>query len=322
MTGVGSTFNRDDPVMVNFYSYEGVPQLEVDATGQGTMRQPVYIANTNVNTIRYAIAGAGSEDAAGNIPWDGNWDEAARRYISDPFTMFFPAFKLPSTVVGQAVQFTPGQGVVVPRQNFKVEFEGYETSKARDGYCVFSQHDALVVSSSTDNNGQDLIAEIPVQVVHTGIEMFSLAYWYGPPAFRIPVGAPANCIDSRGRPYARAIPGPPRLQANNYPSTYSDQNANTQANCKPFYQIIDYQWQARSYTTIFLERSIHESARVPREAGKSRQPREQRGEHSRAQGYALGRVPATVWLRRGEAPYSRLSRAHQPTRLHLLPQVR
>ena len=24
VTGVGSTFNRDDPVMVNFYSYEGV----------------------------------------------------------------------------------------------------------------------------------------------------------------------------------------------------------------------------------------------------------------------------------------------------------
>ena len=83
--------------------------------------------------------------------------------------------------------------------------------------------------------------------------MFSVAYWYGPPAFRIPVGG------------TRAIPGPPRLQANNYPSTYSDQNSNTQANCKPFYQIIDdltdYQYQARSYTTIFLERIASMKAR-------------------------------------------------------------
>ena len=272
-TGTASSaFNRDDPVLVNFYSYEGTPRIEYD-TGlppDGTMRQPVYIANTNVNTIRYAIAGAGSEDAAGNIPWDGNvpfyWDEAARRYISDPFTMFFPAYKLPSTVVGQAVQFTPTQGVVVPRQNFKVEFEGYETSKARDGYCVFSQHDALVVSSSTANNGQDLIAEIPVQVVHTGIEMFSLAYWYGPPAFRIPVGAPANCIDSRGRPYARAIPGPPRQQPNSFAGTYDDQDANTLVSCKPFFQILDgvtdYQYQARAYAHVFTSRINYMKSQV------------------------------------------------------------
>ena len=272
-TGTASSaFNRDDPVLVNFYSYEGTPRTEYDTSLQpdGTMRQPVYIANTNVNTIRYAIAGAGSEDAAGNIPWDGNvpfyWDEAARRYISDPFTMFFPAYKLPSTVVGQAVQFTPTQGVVVPRQNFKVEFEGYETSKARDGYCVFSQHDALVVSSSTANNGQDLIAEIPVQVVHTGIEMFSLAYWYGPPAFRIPVGAPANCIDSRGRPYARAIPGPPRQQPNFFAGTYDDQDANTLASCKPFFQILDgvtdYQYQARAYAHVFTSRINYMKSQV------------------------------------------------------------
>ena len=69
--------------------------------------------------------------------------------------------------------------------------------------------------------------------------MFSVAYWYGPPAFRIPVGG------------TRAIPGPPRQQANNYPSTYDDQDANTLASCKPFYQIIDnlvdYQYQARAY---------------------------------------------------------------------------
>ena len=82
VTGVGSTFNRDDPVMVNFYSYEGVPRRELDAAGQGTMRQPVYVANPNVNTIRYSITSAGSKDPAGVHIWDGNvpckWDEKNR----------------------------------------------------------------------------------------------------------------------------------------------------------------------------------------------------------------------------------------------------
>ena len=43
-----SSFNRDDPVYINFYSYEGVPRMEQDAAGDTTLRQPVYIANPNV----------------------------------------------------------------------------------------------------------------------------------------------------------------------------------------------------------------------------------------------------------------------------------
>ena len=257
-----TAFERDNPVMVNFYSYEGTPRLELDGALHGTMRQPVYIANPNVNTIRYAITGAGSYDAAGNDMWDGNvpffWDEEARRYVSDPFTVFFPAYKLPSTVQGQAVVFTGAAGEQKLRQNFKVEFEGYETSKARDGYCVFSEHDSLVVTKSTDTTGQDLIAKIPVQVVHAGIEMFSLAYWYGPPAFRIPVGAPASCKDAEGKAYARAIPGPPRQQPGSFAGTYNDQDTNTLAACKPFFQIlnniVDYQYQCRAYDKVFTER--------------------------------------------------------------------
>ena len=260
-----SAFNRDDPVMVNFYSYEGVPRLEQNAAGHGTMRQPVYVANPNVNTIRYAIAGPGSSDPGGVNLWDGNvpfyWDEESRRYVSDRFSMYFPAYKLPSTVQGQAVVFTGAAGAHVTRQNFKVEFDSYETSKARDGYCVFSEHDSLVVTTSTATTGQDLIAKLPVQVVHPGIEMFSLAYWYGPPAFRIPVGAPARCKDRNGRAYARAIPGPPRQQANSFAGTYDDQNTNTQASCVPFFQILDtvtsLAHQAREYSTVFTSRIAH-----------------------------------------------------------------
>ena len=78
----GSVFNRDEPVNINFYSYEGVPQLDTAVNGEGTMLHPVYVANPSDNTIRYAITGPGSEDAAGAKLWNGNvpfyWDEEAR----------------------------------------------------------------------------------------------------------------------------------------------------------------------------------------------------------------------------------------------------
>ena len=214
------------------------------------MRQPVYIANPNVNTMRYAITGPGSRDAAGTDLWDGNvpfyWDEKERTYYSKSFTMFFPAYELPSQVVNGVVQPTGGAGAAIARANFQVEFKSYETSEADDGYCVFSEHDALVVSKSTATTGQELIPKIKVQVVYAGIKMFSVAYWYGPPAFRIPVGG------------TRAIPGPPRQQANNYPSTYDDQNSNKQASCEPFYQILsdltDEFQQSRAYESVFDSR--------------------------------------------------------------------
>ena len=245
----GAAFNRDEPVLINFYSYEGVPRLEQDAAGQGTMRQPVYVANPADNTIRYAITGAGSEDAAGAEPWDGNvefyWDEDSRKYYSKGFTKYFPAYELPTVVNVGAVEPT-GQGAAIARGDFQVEFGAYETSKAEDGFCVFSEHDALVVSKATATTGQKLIPKIKVQVVYADIKMFSVAYWYGPPAFRIPVGG------------TRAIPGPPRQQANNYPSTYADQNSNTLENCEPFFRILgdltDLQYQARAYDKIFTSR--------------------------------------------------------------------
>ena len=127
----GAAFNRDEPVLVNFYSYEGVPRLEQDAAGQGTMRQPVYVANPAENTIRYAITGAGSEDAAGAEPWDGNvefyWDEDSRKYHSKRFTKFFPAYELPTVVNVGAVEPT-GQGAAIARGDFQVEFGAYEPS--------------------------------------------------------------------------------------------------------------------------------------------------------------------------------------------------
>ena len=250
VTGSAGSFNRDNSVNINFYSYGGVPELETDANNQGTMRQPVYIANPNVNTIRYAITGAGSYDAAGNELWDGNvpfyWDEDDRNYYSKKFTMYFPAYELPSVVNAQNTALEPtGAGQPIPRANFQVEFASYETSSAEDGFCVFSEQKALIVSTSTASTGQELIARIPVQVVFADIKMFSLAYWYGPPAFRIPVGG------------THAIPGPPRRQANHYPSTYDDRNSNTQDGCLPFYQILnltnEFQ-QARHYDGVFSSR--------------------------------------------------------------------
>ena len=92
---------------------------------------------------------------------------------------------------------------------------------------MFSQHSALVVTKSTTSTGQDLVSEIPVQGQYAAIEMFSLAYWYGPPAFRIPVGG------------KDAIPAPPRQQANNFPGTYDDQDSNRLASCQPFFQILN-----------------------------------------------------------------------------------
>ena len=72
VSGTETVFNRDNAIAISVYSYEGVPQLETDATGNNTMNQPVYIANENVNTVRYAITGTGSKDALGNEPWDGS----------------------------------------------------------------------------------------------------------------------------------------------------------------------------------------------------------------------------------------------------------
>ena len=155
ITGAASIpFNRDDPVNINFYSYEGVPRLETLANGQGTMRQPVYIANPNVNTMRYAITGPGSRDAAGTDLWDGNvpfyWDEDSRRYYSKKFTMYFPAYELPSQVNGAGTALEPtGAGVPITRPNFQVEFDSYETSKAEDGYCLFSEQASLAVTTSS-----------------------------------------------------------------------------------------------------------------------------------------------------------------------------
>ena len=141
--------------------------------------------------------------------------------------MYFPAYELPSQVNGAGTALEPtGAGVPITRPNFQVEFDSYETSKAEDGYCLFSEQPSLAVTTSSATTGQELIARIPVQMVYANIKMFSLAYWYGPPAFRIPVGG------------YRAIPGPPRQQPNNYPSTYDDQNSNKQASCEPFYQIL------------------------------------------------------------------------------------
>ena len=68
VSGTETVFNRDNAIEISVYSYEGVPQLETDATGNNTMNQPVYIANENVNTVRYAITGTGSKDALGNEP--------------------------------------------------------------------------------------------------------------------------------------------------------------------------------------------------------------------------------------------------------------
>ena len=111
---------------------------------------------------------------------------------------------------------------------------------------MFSQHNALVVTKSSASTGQDLISKIPVQVIYADIEMFSLAFWYGPPAFRIPVGG------------KYAIPAPPRQQANNYPGTYDDQDSNLQASCQPFFRILDnltdFRYQARAYDTCFTSR--------------------------------------------------------------------
>ena len=243
-----SSFNRDDPVYINFYSYEGVPRLETNANGDTTMRQPVYIANPNVNTIRYTITDYGSFDAGGNDKWDGNvefnWDEDEKRYFSRRFSVYFPAYELDSVV--QAGVVIPAGGNPIARNLFKVEFPGYLTSRARDGYCAFSVHDAIVVTMSTETNGYDLIPKIPVYVDYSGLKIFSLAYWYGPPAFRIPVGGKLS------------IPGPPRQKPNNYPGTYDDKNANTQLSCKPFFRILDdltdHQYQAREYGTVFRSR--------------------------------------------------------------------
>ncbi len=150
-----------------------------------------------------------------------------REYYSKAFTMYFGAYELKSSVINAAVQST-AQGQPILRADFSVEFEAYNTSRAQDGFCVFSQHNALVVTKSSASTGQDLVSEIPVQVIYADIEMFSLAYWYGPPAFRIPVGG------------KYAIPAPPRQQANNFPGTYDDQDSNRLASCQPFFQIGDF----------------------------------------------------------------------------------
>ena len=154
------------------------------------MNQPVYIANENVNTVRYAITGTGSKDALGNEPWDGSlqffWDDEDKRYVSNEEDVFFPAQEINTALVGQEVVIKTLNGAIVPgtainRQNFKVTFHSYHTAQAMDGYCVWSKlGDSGIVSAATATTGNDIIPKMKVSVQYAALKIFSEAFWFGP----------------------------------------------------------------------------------------------------------------------------------------------
>ena len=84
---------------------------------------------------------------------------------------------------------TDENGAIVPgtaidrQKDFKVTFHRYYTSRAMDGYCVWSKlDDSSIATAATAISGNDIIPKIRVSVQYAALKIFSEAFWFGPPA--------------------------------------------------------------------------------------------------------------------------------------------
>ena len=102
--------------------------------------------------------------------------------------------------------------------NFKVSFPAYETSQATDGYCILSRATHRDPTSVTASAGADIIPLLPVTTYNPTVKIYEQTMWFGPSAYRIPVGQ------------HYALPGPPRSvvytseDGGNYPGRTDDRS--------------------------------------------------------------------------------------------------
>ena len=154
---------------------------------------PIVNNATNNNQIR--------NNAATKKTWPGGagtWDGAAWSGVT--------AMALAGTIIAPALapeivtaDYTP---IISPDQ-FKVDFPAYETYPASDGYCMFvgvGQEDSHfnINHANHESKAHTIVPDMPIDVIYAGNELLSDPFWFGPPAYRIPVGG------------THAIPAPPR----------------------------------------------------------------------------------------------------------------
>ena len=134
-----------------------------------------------------------------------------------------------SVTMKDALSITPLHPalVVIPQLNFKVRFPAYSTQPAKDGFCVISRVHSDIMFSQTikydqggvgDGVGFNIVPDLPVDLEYPNNIIAEQPYWFGPPAYRIPVG---------GR---FALPGPIRDKridesGEGFPGQYNDHQA-------------------------------------------------------------------------------------------------
>ena len=144
-----------------------------NATNNNLERNDVAL----VGTLKTYQPGAGTWDAAA-VQWTGVTAAAA---------------------AGLGADFGP----LIPPDQFRVNFPAYETTTPSDGYCMFvglNHEDSHFILDGTNqiDLAHKIVPYMPVDLIYAGNEMLSDPSWFGPPAYRIPVGG------------THAIPGPPR----------------------------------------------------------------------------------------------------------------
>ena len=111
----------------------------------------------------------------------------------------------------------------IAQPNFKVNFPAWSTQRAENGDCLFSRAGNEVLYSDIPANSTDyafaFVPDLPVEVSTPNFRI-SDPFWFGPPAYRIPVGG------------KYAIPGPVRdkppdaVSGGNMPGNYYDEREN------------------------------------------------------------------------------------------------
>ena len=136
-------------------------------------------------------------------PGAGTWDAAAGQWTGVTAMAADPAVQ--NVVVNQAGFPIDGPafwGPLIPPDQFRVNFPAYETTTPSDGYCMFvglNHEDSHFILDGTNqiDLAHKIVPYMPVDLIYAGNEMLSDPSWFGPPAYRIPVGG------------THAIPGPP-----------------------------------------------------------------------------------------------------------------
>ena len=97
----------------------------------------------------------------------------------------------------------------IAQQHFRVNFPSWSTQRAENGDCLFSRAPNEVLYADIPETASDYafayVPDLPVEVITPNFRI-SEPFWFGPPAYRIPVGG------------TYAIPGPVRDKQPDAPS--------------------------------------------------------------------------------------------------------